>query len=153
MKCNLECPYAKPNGRDRKGNQSIICECRNWFMTDADDCIQNYDKKTISQIKCIFKVPTPHYEKFKVMTEIPTNKKTITNRVTGNDLTLEDACDLLNKQDIKIQQIKTILLDMLEETFNDRMKYDDKEHLIEYFKGRHTAIGDIKKKIFDVINE
>lgn len=90
-------------------------------------------------------------EEFRVFTEIPNNEKMIVNMVTNDQLTLEDACDLLNKQDQQIQQIKTILTDMTEETFNDRIKNDDREDLLEYYKGKHDAIGDVNKRILEVL--
>ena len=151
MKCNLECPYSKPNGRDTNGNQNIICESRNWYMADTDDCIEKFDEKTISQLKGIFGDTIMPREKFRVFTEIPTNEKMIVNMITDDQLTLEDACNLLNEQDQQIQQIKTILTDMTEETFNDRIKNDDREDLLEYYKGKHDAVGDVEKRILEVL--
>ena len=107
MKCNLECPYSKPNGRDTNGNQNIICESRNWYMTDTDDCIEKFDEKTISHLKRIFGDTIMPREKFRVFTEIPTNEKMIVNMITDAQLTLEDACNLLNEQDKKIRELQS----------------------------------------------
>ena len=107
MNCNLECPYSKPNGRDTNGNQCIICESRKWYMTDADECIEKFDEKTISQLKRIFGDTIMPREKFRVFTEIPTNEKMIVNMITDDQLTLEDACVLLNKQDQQIKRLET----------------------------------------------
>lgn len=66
-------------------------------------------------------------------------------------MTIDEVFDLLNEQDQQIQQIKTILTDMTEETFNDRIKNDDREDLLEYYKGKHDAIGDVNKRILEVL--
>ena len=124
MKCNLECPYSKPNGRDTNGNQSIICESRKWFMTDADECIENFDEKTISILKNIYGDGAMPKEKFRVFTELPTNEKMIVNMVTDDQLTLEDACNLLNKQDQKIKELE-------QELFAEKVQRLD-ERLAEY---------------------
>ena len=121
MKCNLECPYSKPNGRDRNGNQSIICESRNWYMTDTDDCIEKFDEKTISQLKGIFGDTIMPREKFRVFTEIPTNEKMIVNMITDDQLTLEDACVLLNKQDQQIKELEQELFSTKVEQLDERL--------------------------------
>ena len=75
-------------------------------MTDTDDYIEKFDEKTISQLKGIFGDNIMPREKFRVFTEIPTNEKMIVNMITDDQLTLEDACNLLNKQDQQIKQLK-----------------------------------------------
>ena len=45
MKCNLECPFAKYNGRNHDGTQDIICTSANWFRDSSDDCIEGYTEK------------------------------------------------------------------------------------------------------------
>ena len=115
-------------------------------------------------------------EKFRVFTEIPTNEKRIVNMINNEELTLEDACDLLNKQDqdiqkyrdafykaheiqqdfIKqIQQIKSIMDNELKNAFNNRINHDDYNkdpELAEYFKGYHCGVSDLIKKIMGVLH-
>ena len=107
MKCNLECPYAKPNGRDTEGNQSIICESRKWFMNELDDCIEKYDEKTITDLKNIWGIETTPIKRFRVFTEIPSNEKMIVDMITDEQfLTLDDICNLLNEKENENKQLK-----------------------------------------------
>lgn len=89
-------------------------------------------------------------EKFRVFTEIQSNEKYIVNMVTNAHLTLEEACNLLNEQDKKIQQIKHIMDDELEKAFDNRIKHDE-DNALEYFKGYHWGVGNLKKKINEVL--
>ena len=75
-------------------------------MTDADECIEKFDEKTISNLKRIFGDTIMPKEKFRVFTEIPTNEKMIVNMITDDQLTLEDACNLLNEQDQQIKRLE-----------------------------------------------
>ena len=106
MKCNLQCPYSRPNGKNRDGNQSIICESRKWYMTDSDDCIEKFNEETLRSLRNIWGIETMPGEKFRVFIEIPTNEKTIANMITDENLTIEEACKLLNKQDKEIEHLK-----------------------------------------------
>ena len=51
------------------------------------------------------------------------------------------------------QEILQLLADELERSFNNRMKYDDRPHIMEYYKGYHCAVGDLKKQIIEIINK
>ena len=104
MKCNLKCPYSKPNGKNEDGSQSIICEERRWYMSDSDDCIQNYTEDTIKELRRI--CGKPHHRIFRVFTEIPTNEKVIVNMITNEQLTIEEACDLLNEKENEIKSLR-----------------------------------------------
>lgn len=128
MKCNLECPYSKPNGRDTNGNQSIICESRKWFMTDVDECIEKFDEKTISNLKRIFGDGAMPKEKFRVFTELPTNEKMIVNMITDDNLTLEDACNLLNNQDQQIKELKNAIQKLIIQLFKSPCDNNNKDY-------------------------
>jgi hypothetical protein len=52
-------------------------------------------------------------EKFRVFTEIPTNEKRIVNMINNEELTLEEACDLLNEQDQQIKEYKMVVASMM----------------------------------------
>jgi len=104
MKCNLECPYSKPNGRNDDGSQGIICKSRRWYMSDSDDCIEGYTEETMEDLRRI--IGKPMHKIFRVFTEIPTNEKRIVNMVTNEQLTLEDACDLLNEKENEIKLLR-----------------------------------------------
>ena len=56
MKCNYNCPYATPNGVN-DGNQSIVCEARNMFMTDKDNCVQRYEEEDLKVLRKVFGRP------------------------------------------------------------------------------------------------
>ena len=139
MKCNLKCPYSKPNGRDTNGNQSIICESRKWFMTDADECIEKFDEKTISNLKRIFGDGAMPKEKFRVFTELPTNEKMIVNMITDDNLTLEDACNLLNNQDQQIKELK--------EDLNGCNK--TAKNAIDFIRAKNEICKDVLQKHYD----
>lgn len=154
MKCNLQCPYSKPNGVNTEGNQSIICESRKWFMTDLDDCIEGYDEKAIHDLRNIFGIKTTPGEKFRVFTELLTNEKFIVNMIIDEPLTFEDACNLLNKQDNEIEQLKNNLSE-IEKIINNRLdpkvvpKFSDgkTELFIEEKVGYFYALEQLKKKL------
>ena len=110
MKCNLECPFSKYNGRNHDGTQSIICTSRNWFRDSSDDCIEGYTEKQMEQLKKRY--PTPPKERYRVfiegetgdnvivdLDEIPTDSNVVS-------LTLEDTCQRLNEQDQEIKELE-----------------------------------------------
>ena len=51
MKCNINCPYSKYNGKNRDGTQDIICHSRNWYMDSSKDCIEGYTEEQMEQLK------------------------------------------------------------------------------------------------------
>lgn len=94
-------------------------------MSEEDDCIEKLDEKRISDLKRIFFGDEVMPRRvFKVFTEIPTNERYIVNMITGDHLTLEDACVLLNKQDQRIRELE-------QELFTEKVKRFE-DNLAEY---------------------
>lgn len=128
MNCNLECPFAKYNGRNYDGTEDIICTRRNWFRNSSDDCIEGYTEKEMELLKR--KYPSHPKERYRVfiegetgdnvivdLDEIPTDSNVVS-------LTLEDTCQRLNEQDQKIKELE-------HELFAEKVQRLD-ERLAEY---------------------
>ena len=92
-------------------------------------------------------------EKFRVFTEIPTNEKMIVNMITNDQLTLEDACNLLNEQDQQIKELENKIT-KIEEIIDNRLdnkvipKWENNNELfIEEKVGYRYALRQLKKKL------
>ena len=157
MNCNLECPFAKYNGRNHDGTQDIICTRRNWFMNSSDDCIEGYTEKEMELLKR--KYPSHPKERYRVfiegetgdnvivdMDEIPTDSNVVS-------LTLEDTCQRLNEQDQRIGELEKKIT-KIEEIIDNRLdnkiipKWDNNNELfIEEKVGYRYALRQLKKKL------
>ena len=101
MKCNYKCPYAKPNGKNVDGTQSIVCEARNWFVTEKDDCVEKYTEEDIQVITKIF--GKPRRLRYKLFRDLMNKDDwSIVDMYTEESFPRDDAetiVNLLNHQD------------------------------------------------------
>ena len=146
MKCNLECPFAKYNGRNHDGTQNIICTSENWFRDSSDDCIKGYTEKQMELLKR--KYLSHPKERYRVFTEGETGDNVIVDLdeipTDSNvvSLTLEDTCQRLNEQDQRIEELEKELekepLDdiTMHERYRDNLLMDPTKciHLKEFNK-------------------
>jgi len=143
MKCNINCPYSKYNGKNRNGTQDIICHSAKWFMDSSKDCIEGYTEEQMEQLKKLY--PSPPKERYRVFTDIENKEEVIVDldEIPTDDynvvrLSLEEVCDLLNKQDEEIEHLKTdlkqqkIVIDSLKDQ-NQKLKLRLKDLGVEYY--------------------
>lgn len=163
MNCNLECPFAKYNGRNHDGTQDIICTRRNWFRNSSDDCIEGYTEKQMELLKR--KYPSHPKERYRVfiegetgdnvivdMDEIPTDSNVVS-------LTLEDTCQRLNEQDQEIEELtnfKNKVFSILDEEIQykkglqELSEEQEMDMSLEKFTFEHAMLLTIKRKLEEI---